>query len=239
VLPVAILMGGLGTRVLPLTETVPKAMLPIQEEPFVAHQLRLLHKRGIERAVLCVGYLGEQIRDYVGDGSSFGMQVDYSWDGPVAQGTAGALRNALNKLDEAFFVIYGDSYLPCDYVAVEQAFVSSGKQALMTVFRNGGQWDSSNVEFDGERIVAYDKQHRTERMCYIDYGLGIFKSTVLANLPNQPYDLATVYQDLLHRDELAAMEIAERFYEAGSFEGIQSLSEFLDQEESQQVERNV
>jgi NDP-sugar pyrophosphorylase family protein len=226
-LPVAILMGGLGTRVRPLTETVPKALLPIGEEPFVAHQLRLLQARGITRAVLCVGHLGQQIRDYVGDGSAFGMEIRYSWDGPVALGTAGALRRAIPELGDAFFVIYGDSYLPCDYRAVENAFRASGKLALMTVFHNAGQWDSSNVEFDGGRIAAYDKLHRTARMRHIDYGLGVFKSSAFSALPDEPRDLAAVYRDLLLEDQLAAFEVAERFYEAGSFDGIRALTEFL------------
>jgi NDP-sugar pyrophosphorylase family protein len=169
-------MGGLGTRVRPLTETTPKALLPIGGEPFLSHQLRLLRSRGIERVVLCVGYLGEQIRDFVGEGAAFGLEADYSWDGSVALGTAGALRRAIPKLGEAFFVIYGDSYLPCDYRAVEETFYNSGKAGLMTVFRNEGQWDTSNVEFTDGQILAYDKKNQTERMRYIDYGLGVLKS---------------------------------------------------------------
>ena len=237
-LSVAILMGGLGTRVRPLTETTPKVLLPIGEEPFISHQLRLLRSRGIERVVLCVGYLGEQIRDFVGDGDAFGLEADYSWDGPVALGTAGALRRAIPKLGEAFFAMYGDSYLPCDYRAVEEAFYNSGKQGLMTVFRNDGQWDSSNVEFGDGQILAYDKQHRTARMRHIDYGLGLFKSLVFSGLPEQPCDLATIYQDLLRHEELAAFEVGERFYEAGSFEGIRSLTEFLGTADTRQRRQN-
>ena len=226
-LSVAILAGGLGTRLRPLTETTPKALLPIRGEPFIAHQLRLLQSRGIEHVVLCVGHLGEQVRDFVGSGDAFGLVVDYCWDGSIPLGTAGALRRALPKLGDAFFVIYGDSYLPCDYRAVQDTFLRSGKQALMTVFRNDGQWDASNVELCVERIVAYDKRHRTPRMRYIDYGLGAFHRSAFDALSDAACDLATVYQGLLSHDELAALEIQERFYEIGSVEGIRSLSEFL------------
>lgn len=226
-LPVAILVGGLGTRLLPLTETIPKGMLPIRGEPFIAHQLRLLRNQGIERVVLCVGYLGELIRDFVGDGRAFGLKADYSWDGSTPLGTAGALRRALPKFGDAFFVIYGDSYLPCDYRVVQDAFCGSGKLALMTVFRNDGQWDASNVEFTDGRIVAYDKQNRTPRMRYIDYGLGAFQSSVFEALPNKACDLATVYSDLLSQGELAALEVKQRFYEAGSLDGIRLLSDLL------------
>lgn len=224
-LPVAILAGGLGTRLQPLTLTTPKAMLPICGEPFVAHQLRLLRSRGIERVVLCIGYLGEQVRDFVGDGTEFGLRVDYSCDGVIPLGTGGALRRAIPKLGDAFFVIYGDSYLPCNYQMVQNAFFQSGKQALMTVFRNSGQWDASNVQFESGRIVAYDKVRRTPSMHYVDYGLGVFKSSVFSS--DSACDLATIYRDVLAENELGALEVKERFYETGSLEGIRSLSELL------------
>ncbi len=179
-LPIAILAGGLATRLRPLTETIPKSLVPIHGEPFIAHQLRLLENRGIQHVVLCVGHLGEMIRSFVRDGQAFNLSVDYSWDGPVSLGTAGAIRKALPYLGEAFFVVYGDSYLPCDYRAVEDTFVTSGKQALMTVFRNEGQWDTSNVEFHDGQITAYDKRHRTPRMHHIDYGLAVFQRSALA-----------------------------------------------------------
>jgi NDP-sugar pyrophosphorylase family protein len=227
-LPIAILAGGLATRLRPITETIPKALIEIAGEPFIAHQLRLLSGAGIERAVLCAGYRGGQIRDYAGDGSAFGLKLDYSFDGPQLLGTAGAIRRATPLLGEAFFVIYGDSYLPCDYGAVAAAFQDSGKLGLMAVFCNQGQWDASNVElFDG-RILAYDKSNRTPRMRHIDYGLGAFHRAAFDAVPeDRPTDLAAVYQDLLRRSELAAWESPSRFYEIGSPEGIRELTEFL------------
>jgi N-acetyl-alpha-D-muramate 1-phosphate uridylyltransferase len=135
-LPVAILAGGLATRLRPGTERIPKALIEINGEPFVAHQLRLLSRNRIDRAVLCLGYRGDQIQEYVGDGAGFGLRLEYSYDGPQLLGTAGALRKALPLLGEAFFVLYGDSYLPCDYGSVQEAFLESGKLGLMTIFRN-------------------------------------------------------------------------------------------------------
>jgi NDP-sugar pyrophosphorylase family protein len=227
-LPVAILAGGLATRLRPITERIPKALVEINGEPFISHQLRLLHSRGIRRVVLCLGYLGEMVRQFVGDGRAFGLEVEYSFDGPVLRGTAGAIHQALPLLGRAFFVLYGDSYLPCDYAGVEEAFVQSGKTALMTVFRNDGQWDSSNVEFAAGRIVAYDKRNPTPRMRHIDYGLGVFERRAFEGLaPGSVYDLATTYQDLLAADELAACEAEERFYEIGSAAGIEELAQVL------------
>ena len=228
VLPVAILAGGLATRLRPITEIIPKALVEVNGEPFLAHQLRLLSRSGVKRAVLCVGYRGDDIRDYAGDGRRFGMELDYSFDGPQLLGTAGALRKALPLLGDASFALYGDSYLPCDYRAIEEAFVTSGKLALMTVFQNDSRWDTSNVEFSDGRILAYDKANRTPRMRHIDYGLGAFRAAALQCLePDRPTDLASLYQDLLLQEELAAFEVSERFYEIGSFEGIRELAAYL------------
>ena len=227
-LPIAILAGGLATRLRPITETIPKALIEIAGEPFLGYQLRLLSGGGIRHAVLCAGYLGEQIRAYAGDGSAFRMRVEYSFDGPELLGTAGAIKRALPLLGDGFFVVYGDSYLPCDYGAVAQAFLDSGKLALMTVFRNQGRWDSSNVEFSEGRILAYDKANRTPRMRHIDYGLGVFRRQAFDAVPdNRPHDLAALYQSLLGQGELAAWESPQRFYEIGSQDGIRELTEFL------------
>ena len=225
--PAAILAGGLATRLRPVTEKIPKYLVEVNGEPFAAHQLRLLRSKGIGRAVVCAGHMWEQIRDLVGDGSRFGMQVEYSVDGPVLQGTAGAIRQALPMLPERFFVVYGDSYLTCDYGEAARVFDRSGCGALMTVYRNEGQWDTSNVEFEGGRIALYDKRQRTPGMRHIDYGLGLFHRRVFEELADGPCDLATVYQDRLAAGDLAAWEVFERFYEIGSFAGIEELSGIL------------
>ena len=227
-LPVAILAGGLATRLRPLTEKIPKALIEVNGEPFVAHQLRLLEASGIRRVTLCVGYLGEMLEAYAGDGSRFGLEVTYSPDGAELRGTAGAVAQARPLLGESFFVLYGDSYLPCDYRAVERAILDSGKPALMTVYRNRNQWDSSNVRFEGGRILAYDKKVRTPEMRHIDYGLGVFQGAAFDGIPDRgAHDLADLYRELLERGELAGFEAGQRFYETGSFAGIQELSEYL------------
>ena|ERR1700678_699832 len=224
-LPVAILAGGLATRLGALTEKTPKSLIPVAGEPFVAHQLRLLKRSGIQHVILCVGHLGEMIEDIVRDGDAFGLKVEYSYDGAKLLGTAGAIRTALPKLGERFFVMYGDSYLTCDYAAIEQKFLQSGKPGLMTVFRNDGQWDTSNAEFENGRILNYSKKNRTGRMQYIDYGLGVFHATAFEE--THTADLAVVYAELLQANELAATEVHERFYEIGSAAGLQEMTSFL------------
>ncbi|MEZ5356538.1 MAG: SIS domain-containing protein [Bryobacteraceae bacterium] len=226
-LPVAILAGGLATRLRPVTEKVPKSLVPVAGEPFLAHQLRLLRRAGIRRAVLCTGHLGEMIEEYAGNGSRFGVELTYSPDGPTLVGTGGAVRQALPQLGERFFVLYGDSYLPCDYAGAQRVFLESGLQGLMTVYRNEGQWDTSNVEYQDGRIVAYDKRNRTPQMRYIDYGLGLFHRSAFDDTEEGAFDLAGLFQRLLARNELAAYEVGERFYEIGSFQGMEELSTLL------------
>jgi len=227
-LPVAILAGGLATRIRPLTETIPKSLIEINGEPFLWHQLRLLRENGIDRVVLCLSYLGEMVRDSVGDGRNFGLHIDYSFDGDTLLGTAGALKRAAPLLGEGFFILYGDSYLPIDWLAVQQAFLASGKSALMTVYRNDDSWDSSNVEYADGNILAYSKKERTGRMRYIDYGLGVMRTAALERVPEGcPFDLAILYQDLLAAGDLAAFEAPHRFYEIGSFVGIEELNAYL------------
>ena len=230
-LPVAILAGGLGTRLLPITTSIPKALVEVNGEPFIAHQLRLLRTHQIEHCVVCVGYLGEMISQAIGEGWVEGLHIDYRFDGSTPRGTAGAIKNALPLLGEAFFVLYGDSYLPCDYRAVQTAFLESGKQGLMTVFRNEGQWDKSNVEFENGALVAYEKKAPSARMHHIDYGLGVFRSSAFREIPDGvTCDLVAVYQDLLRRGQLAGFEVKERFYEIGSIEGLKDTAKFLAQQ---------
>lgn len=215
-------------RLRPQTEAIPKALIDVDGEPFVAHQLRLLRARGIDKVVLCVGYLGEQIAKVVGEGSAFGLQVAYAFDGPTLLGTAGAIKHAMPLLDESFFVLYGDSYLECDYQAIQTAFERAGKLALMTVYRNEGNWDTSNVEFADGRIRAYSKEQRTRRMKHIDYGLGVFSRAAFAGVPeHSPYDLESLYRDMLQQDQLAAVEASQRFYEIGSPAGLDELRRYL------------
>ena len=224
----AVLAGGLAKRLEPLTERIPKALVDINGEPFIAHGLRLLRSHGIEKVVICVGHLGEMIRERIGAGEDFKLQVQYSFDGSKLLGTAGAIKKALPLLGETFFVLYGDSYLDCDYREVQSSFEKSGKPALMTVYRNDGRWDTSNVEYEGGAVCDYDKQRPTSSMRHIDYGLGVFRRSAFEKIPdNQPYDLAAVYQHLLARGELAALEVHQRFYEIGSFEGIEELRRHL------------
>jgi N-acetyl-alpha-D-muramate 1-phosphate uridylyltransferase len=226
--PVAVLAGGLATRLGHLSRQIPKSLMEVSGRPFIHHQLEQLHDQGVRRVILCLGHLGEQVVDSVGDGSAFGLEVAYSFDGSELRGTGGAIKRALLLLGPVFFVLYGDSYLECDYAAVQAAYEALGKLALMTVFRNEGRWDKSNVEFRNNLLLAYDKVHQTERMEYIDYGLGILDRRVFdAGFDDGPLELAMVYKKMLERGELSGVEVKKRFYEIGSVAGLEETREYL------------
>lgn len=224
--PIVILAGGLATRLGSLSKTTPKSLVLVNEEPFIAHQLRLLKNQGFKKVVLCIGYLGDLIQNYVKDGKEFGLSVTYSEDGKELLGTAGAIKNALSRLEENFFVLYGDSYLLIDYKKVQQFFMQQSKPALMTIFKNNDMGDSSNIEFNDNEIIKYDKKNKTTNMTYIDYGLAIFKKNIFSS-NDYFYDLSDVFHKLLKKKQLANYKVSQRFYEIGSFVGLRELGNFL------------
>jgi len=227
-LPVAILAGGLATRLRPVTEKIPKLLVEVAGEPFFSHQLRLLKQSGLTQIVLCVGHLGEKIVERYGDGARWGVRLEYSFDGPKLLGTGGALIQALPQLGDAFYVLYGDSYLPVDYLAVGDFFLRSRRHGLMTVFENRDRYDASNVQFAKGEIRLYDKKTRTPAMHHIDYGLGVFRAEAFDGYARDAVvDLADVQQSLVARRQLAGYEVAQRFYEIGSPAGLNELDAHL------------
>lgn len=226
---VLIIAGGEGRRLYPITKTIPKAMIELAGEPFIAHQLRMLKNNGVTRAIICAGYLGEQLKDYIEDGRNFGLKVDFSFDGEKLLGTAGAVKKAFCLLEDNFAVMYGDSYLTADFEPISVAFFSSGKKGLMAVLRNNGQWDTSNVVYADGKIVKYSKKHITPEMKYIDYGLLFFRKEAFAGIAeNQVYDLADLCRDLIEKNQLDGYEVEQRFFEVGSFKGLEETRSYLE-----------
>jgi NDP-sugar pyrophosphorylase family protein len=229
-----ILAGGLGTRVRHLNAGVPKALLPVNGRPFIDHQLGWLGSHGVEEVVLSIGYLGAQLREHVGSGEQYGLQVRFVDEGEQLRGTAGALRYALDTgaLRERFLVTYGDSYLPIDFGALALAFERSSAPALMSVVRNEGRWDKSNTIVEDGVIQLYDKRPGAAdaaRMQHIDYGLLAFERRLIEErvATGARADLAVVLHALSLEGALAAYEVTERFYEIGSVQGLADLEAFL------------
>ena len=230
--PVAILAGGLATRLHPITETIPKALVEVAGKPFIIWQLSYLKKQGVTHVVICVGFLGEMIRDVVGNGRKFGLRVNYSEDGPNQLGTGGALVKATALLEDNFFVLYGDSFLPVNFSFVQEAYCKSKQAALMTILKNKNQWDLSNVLYQDGHIIKYSKHKPTKEMAHIDYGLGVLSTSVLENyFSEQSFDLADIYQDLCKKNKLASFVVHNRFYEIGSHAGLKETEQYLSMRE--------
>jgi NDP-sugar pyrophosphorylase family protein len=230
-----ILAGGLGTRLKPLTDTIPKSLVEICGKPFLEYQLDFLKKGGIRDIVLCIGHLGDQIERYFGNGSRFGVNLRYSYEKEHLLGTAGALKNAEQLLDEEWFVIYGDSYLFLDFGAIMSYFARFNKLGLMVVYKNYDQYDRSNVSIEGNLVKQYGKKEKTRDMVYIDYGANLLRKKALELVPqNQTYSLEELFAQLIERKELLAYEVNKRFYQIGSPEGLEEFRRYISQGEAPQ-----
>lgn len=225
--PVCILAGGLGTRLGGRVRETPKPLLEVAGEPFLVHQLRLLARYETREVVLCVGYRGEQIRARIGS-ERFGIGIRYSFDAtPGRDGTLGAIRRALPLLGERFLILYGDTYLRIDYGAVARRWGESGLPAVMTVLRNEGRWDSSNVVYRDGMVIRYDKLSPTPEMQWIDYGLGGLTAHALELAPAPEDDLAVLYERLAAKSELLGFAASARFYEIGTEHALRETEAFL------------
>jgi MurNAc alpha-1-phosphate uridylyltransferase len=224
--PVCILAGGLGTRLGERVARTPKPLLEVAGQPFLIHQLRLLARHGVREVVLCVGYRGEQIEAAIG-ARRLGIEIAYSFDAPELDGTLGAVRRALPLLGERFLVLYGDTYLRIDYAEVVRVWRESGLPAVMTVLKNNGRWDISNVLYRDGIVVQYDKRSPTAEMRWIDYGLGGLTAQALERVSPEETDLASLYELLAREGELLGVEAGERFYEIGTPEALSETEAFL------------
>ena len=224
---VAILAGGLATRLYPLTEKIPKSMIEINGRPFVDYQLKSLNKCGIKKIVFCINYLGKKIIDYIEDGSAYNLDVQYSWDGEEQLGTGGSLKKAIPLLGETFYVLYGDSFLSVNYRDMYKSFLKSKQKALLSVYKNNDQWDNSNTVVENGDIVLHSKNKYDKRMKYIDYGTSILLSSVFKDQSNI-FDLGHLYEELAAKGNLAAYIVTNRFFEIGSKTGLDEFSRHVD-----------
>jgi MurNAc alpha-1-phosphate uridylyltransferase len=223
--PIAILAGGLATRIKPISNNLPKSLILINDVPFIDLQLHLLSKAGFKDVVLLVGHLGSQIESHVGNGEKYHLNVSYSYDGSKQQGTGGAIVKALPFLGDIFCVIYGDSYLDMNFIEAISKFQNSEKQGLMSIYKNLDQLHQNNVVFDGVEINSYSKTNPSPLAKYIDHGFSIFRKESFGEFSElNELDLSSVCEKLAIIGQLDAYEVHETFYEIGSFEGIQTLA---------------
>jgi NDP-sugar pyrophosphorylase family protein len=229
---VVILAGGLGTRLGPLTRTIPKPMAPVAGVPYLEHQLRLLQEQSLRDVVLLTGYLGEQIESYFGNGRRLNLRLRYSRES-YPLGTGGALRQARALLDERFLLIYGDSLLPVEYAAFGRRLEDSAALGVIAVYQDaaGETTVPPNVALDRSGLVArYDKAAAGDpALEYIEAGVSCFRQEVLDLLPSSgAVSLEQcVFPRLIEQRRLAGLPSSERFYDIGTPERLRAIEAFL------------
>lgn len=227
-LPVVILAGGMGKRLYPMTQTIPKSLILVARKAFIIHQLEYLREQGVKEVILCVNHLGEMIQNIIGNGENFSIKISYSYDGLISLGTDGAIVKSLPLLGDKFFILYGDTFLPINFNEIAETYKLNKMKVLMTVFKNENKWDKSNVMFCNNRLIKYDKYNPTEEMNYIDYGLSVVAASVFKDYSiGKNFDLADVYKNLSGSNNLAGFEVYERFYDIGSLSGFQETENYF------------
>lgn len=225
---VVILDGGMGTRIRPLTEGQPKAMIMVEDKPFLEYQIELLRKNRVAEIVICVGHLADHIKDYFGDGAGFGVDIRYSEEKGKLLGMAGALKNAEPLLAEEFLAMNGDSYLLLDYAEIMSCFKKRGELGLMVAYRNHDRYRASNVAIEGELVTVYDSNKISPEMTHIDAGLWAFRKRALSLIPPRcPVSQEQFFRKLIEGNHLLAFEVSQRFYEIGSFSGLAEFSQLI------------
>lgn len=223
-----VLAGGRATRLGEHAAHTPKYLVAVAGRPFAVWQLERLVACGIRDVVVCIGHLGGAIRSALGDGGSLDVRLRYSEDSDAPLGTGGALRHALPLLQASFLVTYGDSYLPFDYASpIDDLALHPEASGTMTVYRNAGRFDPSNVDVECDLVRTYDKRASDDALSFIDYGAVALRRTVVEALPSGPSDLADLLGSLARAGSLRALEARERFYEIGSPKGLNELDAML------------
>ncbi|HYB45419.1 MAG TPA: sugar phosphate nucleotidyltransferase [Nitrososphaerales archaeon] len=223
----AILAGGLGTRLRPLTDLVPKGLIRVNGRPFLELKLEQLKANGIDDVILCVGHLGEMIEEHFGDGSRFGIRIRYSRDGKELLGPVGAVKRAEHLLEGEFFVTYGDNYLRLDYGKMMALLKSSGKLGVLAVYHNRGAYGTSDVEVSEGRVTTFQK-NPTRKLEWINFGIYALRKKALDLVaPGSPCDESEFFNLMIGRRELLSYEATERFYEIGNVESLNEFETFM------------
>lgn len=215
---VVILAGGLGIRLRPLTESVPKAMVAIHGTPFLQYQLELIKSHGFTEILILAGYLGKCIEVYFSDGAKFGLNIRYSYE-KIPLGTGGALKKAENKLKKEFLLLNGDTFLPIDYRNLTECFYQSGKTGLIVVYENSENIAPNNIALHKSHLVSGYNKKNTKGMTHVDAGVIVLKKEVLDLIPE--VRKCSLEEEIFHRlireKNLLAYPTDQRFYDIGCF----------------------
>ncbi len=212
-----ILAGGLGTRLRPITEKIPKPLVAVGGQPFLTWQLRECLRQNYKNVLLLVSYLGEQIQAHYGDGSSLGLSISYSFEGRPL-GTGGALKNAFHELDESFFILNGDSFLRAPMAELEKSFEDSGAEVLISTYDNRIQTPvKENILAQDGWVTRYQKAGGRENgLQVVDSGIYLMKKSAIAKIKQEKFQMEDLWPDLIKRKKLFSYAVNERFYDIGT-----------------------
>lgn len=219
---VAILAGGLGSRLKTLTKKKPKSLIKIDGEPFIIKQLKILQAQGFKKVVICLGHLSEQVKKEIRS-YNFDMNILFSFDGKDLLGTGGAIKKAFKKLSNPFVVIYGDVYFNLNFKKILYLFENFFfNDSLMIVHRNRRNYEKSNIQLLKKNKILYDKFNTNKKMKYIDHGISVFNKKSFKKTKKK-FDLSELQSKLSYKRKLYGYITKKQSYEIGSLKGIQNL----------------
>ena len=223
-----IFAGGRGTRLGPMTATLPKPMIDINGKPFLEHLVEMLGGQGFERILLLLGYRAEVIEQHFEDGRRWGVRIEYSVT-PVEDETGRRLRDAASRLDDCFLLMYCDNYWPMQMDRMWRRFVGVDAPAMVTVYRNADRYTTDCVRVDEDGYVTvYDKSRTTLGLQGVEIGYAIVIRPVLGLLSSENISFeAAVYPTLAARRELLAFVTEHRYYSIGSPQRLPLTQTFL------------
>ncbi len=224
-----ILCGGLGTRLRPITNEIPKCMVEIDKNlklPFLDYLIDNLSSQGIKDLILCCGYKREHIMNYFRDGSEHNVDIQYSIE-TEPLGTAGAIRNASQLLDREFYILNGDTFIDYPLQQLSDNFKICDKIGIMLVYDN--RWHkvaSNNVLLDDTQILSY-MIYPASYLNGVDTGVGIWSKDLLEYIPEGNVPMADVYYKLVKERQLSGLMTDRRYYDIGTPERLKIFMEYI------------
>jgi histidinol-phosphate phosphatase family protein len=223
-----ILAGGRGTRMRPITETLPKPMVPVVGRPFLEYQIEQLREQGFERVLLLLGYLPHVIQEHFGDGRRWGLRIQYAVTGPDEL-TSSRVANARHLIDSCFMLLYCDNYWPMQIDRMWTRFQQAGKPAMITVYNNKDGYSRGSVILDDDcHVRIFDRLRATPGLQGVEISYAILTDLALELLPAQDtlFEEA-IYTPLAEQHRLTAYVSDHRYYSVGSLERLPATEAFM------------
>jgi len=230
----AILCGGLGARLRPITDKIPKPMVLVNGVPFLRYLLEQLKENGIREVILMTGYLGEQIRDYFGDGSSVGLKVRYS-HGPVEWETGRRLYEIRELLQDYFLLMYSDNFVPFNLGKLTQFYFEQKKLLSFIVQAKS----SGNIRLaDDGTVEAYDKTRSADRLEFVELGYMIAHKKIFEYYGEPNVSFSDIITKLTSDRQVAGMVIRDAYHSISDLDRLRRTAEYLRQKNILLIDRD-